>query len=147
MGSDKLHASYQGQIWGTTMKKRGPSLTEYIDEKGNWKPKRTHPYVNNYCPAISVALCCNNDIKLLINGVDTKHTSWYSTDYQTKKQNKNHNVSALMAKSLLYHEEHSDHLESVLECNRLLIFRCQHSINREMELSGQQVVAYLMGMG
>jgi len=131
-------------------KRRAPwelSGTEYIDEKGNWKPKRTHPYVNNYCPAISVALCCNNDIKLLTNGVDTKHALWYSTDYQTKKQNKNHNVSALMAKSLLYHEEHSDHLESVLERNRLLIFRCQHSINREMELSGQQVVAYLMGWG
>jgi hypothetical protein len=131
-------------------KRRAPwelSEIEFIDEKGNWKPKRTHPYVNNYCPAISVTLCCNNDIKLLTNGVDTKHVSWYSTDYQTKKQNKNNNVSALMAKSLLYHEEHSDHLESVLERNRLLIFRCQHSINREMEYSGQQVIAYLMGWG
>ncbi|KAG0695955.1 hypothetical protein DFH29DRAFT_813628, partial [Suillus ampliporus] len=77
------------------------SDTECIDKKGNWKPKQTHPYVNNYCPVISVALCCNNDIKLLTNGADTKHVSWYSTDYQTKKQNKNNNLSAPMAKSLL----------------------------------------------
>jgi len=97
-------------------KRRAPwelSDTEYIDENGNWKPKRTHPYINNYCPAISVSLCCNNNIKLLTNGVDTKHASWYSTDYQTKKQNKNNNVSALMAQSLMYHEQHSNHLECI----------------------------------
>jgi hypothetical protein len=76
-----------------------------------------------------------------------KYASWYSTDYQTKKQNKNNNVSALMAQSLMYHEQHSDHLESVLDRNRLLLFHCQHAINREMELSGQQVMAYLMGWG
>ncbi|KAG2132150.1 uncharacterized protein EDB93DRAFT_1094070 [Suillus bovinus] len=142
-----LHYNKHGRL---VCKRRAPwelSDTEYIDENRNWKPKRTHPYINNYCPAISVSLCCNNDIKLLTNGVDMKHASWYLTDYQTKKQNKNNNVSALMAQSLMYHEQHSDHLESVLDRNRLLLFRCQHALNHEMELSGQQVMAYLMGWG
>jgi len=52
-----------------------------------------------------------------------------------------------MAKSLLYHETHSDHHESILERNHLLLFQCQHAINCEMELSAPQVIAYLMGWG
>lgn len=52
-----------------------------------------------------------------------------------------------MAKALLYHQDHSDHIEGLLERNRMLLFRCQQAINREMELSGPQVMAYLMGWG
>ncbi|KAH7926341.1 hypothetical protein BV22DRAFT_1009279 [Leucogyrophana mollusca] len=131
-------------------KRRAPwelSDSEYVDEFGKWKPKRTYGFINNYCPAISTTLCCNNDMKLITNGRDTKDTAWYTTDYQTKKQNKNNNVSAVMAQSLAYHGEHSNHSQTLLDRNRLLLFRCQHSINREMELSGPQVVSYLMGWG
>ncbi|KAH7924255.1 hypothetical protein BV22DRAFT_1047590 [Leucogyrophana mollusca] len=120
---------------------------DYVDESGKWLPKRSYGFINNYCPAISTTLCCNNDIKLVTSGRDTKDTMWYSTDYQTKKQNKNNNVSAVMAKSLMYHQEHSEQLKTLLDRNRLLLFRCQHAINREMELSGPQVIAYLMGWG
>ncbi len=55
--------------------------------------------MNNFNPWLSVALCCNNDIKLLTNGADTKDTMWYSTMYQSKKQGRNYNVSALMAEA------------------------------------------------
>ncbi|KAH7930556.1 hypothetical protein BV22DRAFT_1000478 [Leucogyrophana mollusca] len=123
------------------------SAENYVNEFGKWKPKRTYGFLNNWCPGISTTLCCNNDIKLITNGRDTKDMAWYTTDYQTKKQNKNNNVSALMAQTLVYHQEHSDHTQGLLDRNRLLLFRCQHSINREMELSGPQVVAYLMGWG
>ncbi|KIK80330.1 hypothetical protein PAXRUDRAFT_36221 [Paxillus rubicundulus Ve08.2h10] len=84
---------------------------------------------------------------LITNGADTKDTMWYSTAYQSKKQSKNHNVSALMAKMLLYHETHSDYLEGTLEKNQLLIFQCQQAINWEMEMSAPQVIAYFMGWG
>ncbi|KAG9311369.1 hypothetical protein JVU11DRAFT_8476 [Chiua virens] len=103
--------------------------------------------MNNFCPAITTTLFCNNDIKLLTNGEDTKDIMWYTTSYATKKQSKNNNVSALMAKALLYHESHSDYLTNILERNRLLIFRCQQAINREMELSGPQVMSHIMGFG
>jgi hypothetical protein len=131
-------------------KRRAPwrlSAEEYVDEYGDWNPKRTYGFLNNYCPAISTTICCNNDIKLLTNGKETKDATWYTTDYATKKQSKNNNVSALMAKALLYHQDHSDHIDSLLERNRMLLFRCQQAVNREMELSGPQVMAYFDGMG
>lgn len=131
-------------------KRRAPwplSDQETVDEAGNWSPKRTYGFMNNFCPAITKTLLCNNDIKFITNGKDTKDVMWYTTSYATKKQSKNNNVSALMAKALLYHESHSDHLTSLLERNRLLIFRCQQAINREMELSGPQVMSYIMGYG
>ena len=131
-------------------KRRAPwrlSAKEYVDEHGDWNPKRTFGFVNNYCPAISTTICCNNDIKLLTNGKDTKDVTWYTIDYATKKQSKNNNVSALMAKALLYHQDHCDHIDSLVEANRMLLFRCQQAINHEMELSGPQVISYLMGWG
>lgn len=131
-------------------KRRAPwvlSPIDIVDEHGRWNPKRTYTFLNNFCPAITTTLRCNNDIKLLTNGSDTKDVTWYFTDYSTKKQNKNNNVSALMASTLLYHQEHSNHLDDVVDRNRLLLFRCQHAINRQMEHSGPQVIAYLMGWG
>jgi hypothetical protein len=142
-----LRFNQQGQL---VCKRRAPWLlspTDIVDEHGRWNPKRTYAFLNNFCPAITTTLRCNNDIKFLTNGRDTKDVTWYFTDYSTKKQNKNNNVSALMAGTLLYHQDHSNHLDDVVERNRLLLFRCQHSINREMEHSGPQVIAYLMGWG
>ncbi|KIK81356.1 hypothetical protein PAXRUDRAFT_35889 [Paxillus rubicundulus Ve08.2h10] len=131
-------------------KRRAPwhlSVEEYVDEHGDWNPKRTYGFLNNYCLAISMTICCNNDIKPLTNGKETKDAIWYKTDYATKKQSKNNNVSALMVKALLYHQDHSDHIDSLLKHNHMLLFQCQQAVNREMELSGPQVMAYLMGWG
>lgn len=69
---------------------------EVIDTGGRWKVHYTVSSINNFCPLISVMLCCINNIKLITNGVDTKDAMWYSTMYQSKKQCKNHDVSALM---------------------------------------------------
>ena len=122
-------------------------MDDEISPDGRYKPQRTIAYMNNFCPAISVILSCNNDIKLLTNGSDTKDCMWYSTTYQSKKQGKNHNVSALMAKSMLYYETHRGDVSDILDRNRLLIFRCQHTLNWEMELLAPQVIAYLMRWG
>ncbi|KAF8125261.1 hypothetical protein EV363DRAFT_1402508 [Boletus edulis] len=133
-----------------TCKRRAPwpiSAEETVDEAGNWSPKRTYGYMNNFCPAVTTTLLCNNDIKFLTNGKDTKDVMWYTTAYATKKQSKNNNVSALMAKALMYHESHSENMTNIMDRNRLLIFQCQQAINREMELSGPQVMSYIMGHG
>jgi hypothetical protein len=142
-----LRFNKHGQL---VCKRRAPwpfSPVDVVDEHGGWSPKQTYAFLNNYCPAITLTLWCNNDIKLLMNGRETKDAVWYLTDYSTKKQNKNNNVSALMANALLYPEGHSNHLNNVLDCNHLLLFQCQHSINCKMELSGPQVISYLMNWG
>jgi hypothetical protein len=123
------------------------SEDDVIDEKGRWKSKRTYGFINGYCPAVSLTLKCNNDIKLLTNGEDTKDAAWYQTAYQTKKQSKTFNMSALLAKTLMYHTQQSAYLDDIRERNRLLVFRCFQTINRENELSGPQVIMYLKGWG
>ncbi|KAG9310723.1 hypothetical protein JVU11DRAFT_9324 [Chiua virens] len=145
--SSSLRYDNHGRL---SCKRRAPwptSVEDVVDDAGNWSPKRTYGFMNNFCPAISTSLFCNNDIKLLTNGRDTKDVMWYTTLYATKKQSKNNNISALMAKALMYHESHSAHLSDALERNRLLLFRCQQPINREMVLSGPQVVAYILSYG
>ncbi|KAF8132270.1 hypothetical protein EV363DRAFT_1397930 [Boletus edulis] len=113
-----LRYDKHGQL---TCKHRAPwelSDEVQLDCEGQYKPLRKNRFMNNFCPAISFALSCNNDIKLLLNGSDTKDCMWYCTTYQSKKQGKSFNLSALMAKSLL-----------------------------EMEFSAPQVISYLMHWG
>jgi hypothetical protein len=131
-------------------KRRAPwplSNRDRLDETGRWFAKRFLQYLNTYCPPITLTLKCNNDIKLITNGSETKDAAWYCTTYQTKKQQKSYNTSALMAKTLLYHNEHSEYIDDLRDRNRLLLFRCYQNINNEVELSGQQIMRYLMGKG
>jgi hypothetical protein len=120
---------------------------DMVDSAGNWHSKRTFGYLNSYCPMISINGRCNNDIKLITNGKETKAIAWYTTGYQMKNQGNSFNVSGLLATAMLYHMQHSHHLEDLQEKNRLLLFRCLQTVNREMELSGPQVHSYLMGWG
>jgi len=120
-----------------------------VSANGDYKIRRTLPFLNNFNPAISVALNCNNDIKFLTNGSDTKDAMWYSTMYQSKKQGRNYNISALLAKAFLYHNAHrAQHGETnIIEQNRLLLFCCHNATHHEKEFSAQQVMAYLMNWG
>ena len=47
----------------------------------------------------------NHDIKLILNGMETKDISWYITNYVAKKQQDSSNVSALFAKRIAYHRK------------------------------------------
>ena len=108
---------------------------------------RTYQFLNGYSPAILVCLRCNNDIKMVIYGKDTKTIGGYLTNYQNKDPSKSYNMSALLCSALTYHQNHLRHLESLCEQNRLLIYRCFNVLNREAELSGPQVMTYLMNWG
>ena len=130
-------------------KRRAPwplSDEDFVDNRGNWGPKRTNGYINNYCPLLLTSMRCNNDIKLNTNGADTKDVAFYVTAYATKKQKKSHNLSALMANGLSYHLDNPK-FDDIRERNCLLVYRCINVINREAELSGPQVVSYIMGYG
>ena len=131
-----------------TCKRKAPWLlsdNDFVDEQGNWGPKRTNRYINGYCPLLLTSLRCNNDIKINTNSSNTNDVAFYITAYVMKQQKKTHNLSALMASAMLYHVENPRY-EETRECNRLL-YRCINVINHEMELSGPQVVSYLMGYG
>jgi hypothetical protein len=109
--------------------------------------RRSYPFLNGYSPAILICLRCNNNIKMVIYGKETKMIGGYLTNYQNKDPSKTYNMSALLGSALTYHQSHSGHFESLREQNRLLIYRCFNVLNREAELSGPQVMSYLMKWG
>ena len=109
--------------------------------------RRSYQFLNGYSPAILVCLRCNNDLKLVIYGRETKNIGRYLTNYQSKDPAKSYNISALLGSALMYHQKHLPRSESLQEQNRLLIYRCFNALNRQAELSGPQVMSYLMGWG
>ena len=74
---------------------------EFIDKSGQWKPRQLYAYMNGWNFAILLNGWCNNDAKLLTNGVQTQSLSFYTTSYVTKKQGRTHSISAVMAKGYI----------------------------------------------
>jgi hypothetical protein len=135
-----------------TCKRRAPfrcASDDFVDENGDWGPKRLYAYINGWIPGITICLRCNNDGKLLTNGGDNKNITFYVTSYTAKKQGRNFNLSAIMEKVFIYDREHanSTKFEDIRDRQRLLIFRTINTINREQELAAPMVISYLMGWG
>ncbi|KAH9033410.1 hypothetical protein EDB85DRAFT_1864547 [Lactarius pseudohatsudake] len=131
-------------------KRRAPfplAVEDWIDENGNWGPKRSYGYFNNWNPAILQCLRANHDIKLITNGVETKDIAWYITHYVAKKQNSSSNISALLAKTLAFHRTKERLTNNLKTINKRLIQRCGNVLSREQELSAPEVISYLMGWG
>ena len=120
---------------------------DIVDQKGNWQIWWTYGYVNNYNPNLWVALWCNQDIKLLTNGKDTKHLTWYISNYATKGQKAVYNMLLLIAKYAAYHFSDTLDVLDAWECTQSLLFQCLCATNHEAEQSGPQVISYLMGWG
>jgi hypothetical protein len=131
-------------------KRRAPfelSPEDVVTETGDIRPKRLIKWLNTWCPAIFYGGRCNNDIKFITNGALARAIVWYTTFYATKKQGTSYNQSALIEKTYAFHTEKTPQSEDAREKNRKFIFRCGMSLNREMEYSGPQAMAYLMGYG
>jgi hypothetical protein len=133
-------------------KRRAPfpcSNEAYVLQTGEWGPKRLHGYINGWLPGILVNARCNNDVKLLTNGGDTKNITYYVTTYAAKKQSQSYNLAAVFAQGYNYHQAHpiSEYTSQLKENSRLLIFRLVHAINRYQELAAPMVISYLMGWG
>ncbi|CEL58884.1 hypothetical protein RSOLAG1IB_12210 [Rhizoctonia solani AG-1 IB] len=131
-------------------KRRAPfelSPDDEVTESGVVRTKQLIKELNSWCPAIFYGGRCNNDIKFITNGATARAIAWYTTWYATKKQGTSYNQSALIEKTFAYHVDKSPLTDDAREQNRQFIFRCSMSLNREMEFSGQQAMAYLMGYG
>jgi hypothetical protein len=142
-----LRRNRQGRL---VCKRRAPwPLIErtIVHANGILDMRRSYQFLNGYSPAILVCLRCNNDIKAVIYGRDTKNIGRYLTNYQSKDPSKTYNMSALLGSAVTYHETHSNRSQSLRERNRLLIYRCFNVLNRQAELSGPQVISYLMNWG
>lgn len=129
------------------------SPEDFVDENGNWGQKRLYGYMNGWVPGILVNGRCNNDGKLLTNGYDTCQVTFYTTVYAAKKQNRTHNLSAIMAKGYAYHIQQlndstsMEYIEQLRNEQRLLLFHLVNAINREQEIAAPMVISYLIGWG
>lgn len=131
-------------------KRRAPfqlSAEDVVTDTGVILTKRTVDRLNSWNPAVFYGGRCNNDIKFMTNGAETKAAVWYTTNYATKKQGDTFNKSAITAKVFVEHRKRTPLVLSLRESSQKFMFRCAHSLNKEMEYSGQQVMAYLMGLG
>ncbi|KAI0257797.1 hypothetical protein BC834DRAFT_838993 [Gloeopeniophorella convolvens] len=140
----------QGHDGHTYCRRRAPwplSDEDTIDADGNWAPKRMFGYMNTWVPAITVNMRCNCDGKLLTNGADTRHLTYYVSMYTTKKQGRSYNMSAVMANGLAYHFAENDYVQELHDRQRSLLIRACNTLTREQEVPGPLVMSYLMGWG
>lgn len=129
-------------------KRRAPFPTAssaWINEEGEWGPKRTCDRLNNWNPPMLHCLRANNDIKIITNGRLTAKLTFYITSYATKKQQTSSNVSALLAKDLAFHKKLNNKGLDIKRLNKRLIQRCANSLTKHREFSAPEIISYLMG--
>lgn len=64
----------------------------WVNSARDWGPKRTYPFMNNWNPTLLLATRSDHDCKLITNGGDTKHISWYISCYAAKRQQHSSNA-------------------------------------------------------
>ncbi|KAF7294643.1 ATP-dependent DNA helicase [Mycena indigotica] len=148
-------------IKGRLVCKRGypwPTYSDdWVDAEGNWGPKRRYPFFNTWNPPISQVIRSNMDIKLLTNACETKDIAFYITLYIAKKQVQAANASAVLAKSHAFEKQPAERTgpdsgsnnksSDIRKVNKRLLEQCANTLSRQYELSGPEVMSYLMGWG
>ena len=131
-------------------KRRAPfavSSTDWVNEAGEWGPKRMCPNLNNWNPWLMRTIRANHDIKLIMNGGETCVLVLYTTNYTFKKQNRSTNASALIADRLAFQQKTQVDGDDIQTRNKHLLQRCATALFTEREFSGPEVISYLMGWG
>ncbi|KAJ7507781.1 hypothetical protein B0H11DRAFT_1902810 [Mycena galericulata] len=131
-------------------KRRAPftlSSEDWVLPSGEWGPRRVCGRLNAWNPALLQIIRANQDIKLITNGHETKNIAFYITLYIAKKQIQCTNASALLAKSLAFQRKMNARARESRDVNRRMITQCANTLSRQQELSGPEVVGYLMGWG
>lgn len=133
-----------------TCKRRAPwelSNDDSVDADGTYRTKRLLGFLNNYCPALAQMIKCNNDIKILLHGCETKHLIFYLTKYMAKPEGRTHNVLSLLTDGLMSHYLEDPNVKELKKSQSDLILRAVNVLNREQEVPAPLVVTYLMGWG
>ena len=104
---------------------------DFFTEPGLCGPKRLYRCVNAWSPPILLNVRCNNGIEFLTNSGDAKNIMSYITPYATKKQGKNHNMSAIMGRAISTIQSLHMLTTSKINAGYSSIFRLVHTINYE----------------
>lgn len=133
-------------------KRRAPwvcSQAAWVKATGEWGPERYCAFFNTWSPVLMHTLFCNHDLQLTLYGAHSQKVIWYISAYTGKKQTNYKNVSALLARTLMWHQADAQlhGTGDPLRRNKLLLERCANALSRNRELSAPEVINYLMGWG
>jgi hypothetical protein len=112
--------------------------------------KEGNGWVNNYNDVVSYLLRCNNDVKFISNGKDSKALSFYITDYITKKAMTTHNAFPLI---IAAQQEIENGFTSAMpnplfnetqQQNRDLLVKCLNKLTTHSERSGPECASLLL---
>jgi hypothetical protein len=112
--------------------------------------KKGNGWVNNYNDITSLVMRCNNDIKFICNGRDSKALSFYITDYITKKALSTHNAFPLIiaAQNEIENNIHpcaaNPLYTAAQQQNRDLVVKCLNKLTTHSERSGPEVATMLL---
>ena len=123
------------------------SEKDWIAPDGSWGSRRRYGYINAWSPPIMQAVRCNQDIKLISNGAETKDVTWYFSGYVAKNQREISNSSALLAKRLAFHKKQERYSADTKLRSKRLLQRCANTLSREQVFSAPEVMSYLMSWG
>ena len=127
-----------------------PATTLTAD--GELQLKRSHPRLNHYNPAMSVALRCNMDIKVILSGLHALSLIFYISDYATKPQHSTGVTEDLIKAGLRKYataldkaQDEGDHERAawMLE-SRALVIRCLTALNSKIQTSAAEAVTFLL---
>ena len=130
-------------------KRRAPfkkALLDWVNEAGQWGPRRLCRLLNNWNPTIMRTIRANHDTKLILGGDgQTATLSYYITNYATKKQQRSSNASALLARQLAFVQKEERRQTDLNKLNKKLIQSCANSLTRDREFSAPEIISYIMG--
>ncbi|KAJ3565934.1 hypothetical protein NP233_g7319 [Leucocoprinus birnbaumii] len=120
---------------------------DWVASDGRLGPKRHCSRLNNWNPSTLVAAGCNNDLKVITHGPETKDATFYMSDYQSKgSQNTSYNISALLGERIRYHLREEQDCADIGASAKRLLTRCLNSLNRLQEFGGPQIASVLLDL-
>ncbi|KAJ7167184.1 hypothetical protein C8R43DRAFT_817994, partial [Mycena crocata] len=119
-------------------------ISVFDPETGEFTLRCLDGLVNNFNITILQAIRCNMDIKFIGSGPAAKAVLYYITDYITKSQLQAHVAYAALELAVNRLGEFDAEEDDLTSRAKSLLQKCAHSLISKQELSGQQVVSYLL---
>ncbi|KZV62853.1 hypothetical protein PENSPDRAFT_551691, partial [Peniophora sp. CONT] len=121
--------------------------TTVDEDTGIISLRRLHPWINNYDEVVMFLMKCNMDIKHISSGEAAKALVYYITDYITKGQLPMYVALDALRAAIHKTMGNVDRGTDPVKFRRSLLTRIMNGIMGKMELSHQQVMAFLVGGG
>ncbi len=109
------------------------SSDAWVLPTSEWGPKQMSANMVAWCLDFMdcITIKSNQDMKLIINAVNTKDITWYITNYATKKQLLTWNTSAMLAWTLAFEMEIDQKVMECCDLGKMLVQKFAHAMNKE----------------